>query len=207
MAMRACMNAYCGATSATQWKKGWQLGSGGFANLCDECGSAYEQLIFCDKFHLNESGWRECNSCGKRAHCGCIASKSSLELLDSGGVECLRCAKNSEASSEQQLADDLCATSPETDPVIVGYKLGILGFEFQNPNHGEKIFAVLVMADEITQRRKVLEDDFRSSRRLDGVEALLENPEQRSFHRTPGKYRSFSSCPSIKGVFGKLEMT
>ncbi|RWR90914.1 hypothetical protein CKAN_02004300 [Cinnamomum micranthum f. kanehirae] len=103
MAMRACMNAYCGTTSATQWKKGWQLGSGGFANLCDKCGSAYEQLIFCDKFHLNESGWRECNSCGKRAHCGCIASKSSLELLDSGGVECLRCAKNSEPSSVRSM--------------------------------------------------------------------------------------------------------
>lgn len=66
--------------------------------------------------------------------------------------------------------------------MIVGDILGILGFEFQNPNHGEKIFAVLVMANETTQRRKVLEDDFRSSRRSDGVEALQENPEQGSFH-------------------------
>eukprot|EP00268_Persea_americana_P065453 TRINITY_DN8740_c0_g2_i3.p1 TRINITY_DN8740_c0_g2~~TRINITY_DN8740_c0_g2_i3.p1 ORF type:complete len:898 (+),score=200.14 TRINITY_DN8740_c0_g2_i3:465-3158(+) len=65
MGTRTCMNASCGATSATEWKRGWELRSGGFANLCDKCGSAYEKLIFCDMFHLNESGWRECNSCGK----------------------------------------------------------------------------------------------------------------------------------------------
>lgn len=93
------MNASCGTTSAIEWKKGWGLRSGGFANLCDKCGSAYEQLIFCDTFHLKESGWRECNSCGKRLHCGCIASKSSFELLDSGGIECLNCVKKSEPSS------------------------------------------------------------------------------------------------------------
>ncbi|KAJ8647774.1 hypothetical protein MRB53_000797 [Persea americana] len=99
MGTRTCMNASCGATSATEWKRGWELRSGGFANLCDKCGSAYEKLIFCDMFHLNESGWRECNSCGKRLHCGCIASKSSLELLDSGGIECLNCVKNAKPSS------------------------------------------------------------------------------------------------------------
>ncbi|XP_058110636.1 B3 domain-containing protein Os07g0679700 isoform X2 [Magnolia sinica] len=99
MASRACMNAGCGATAAIEWKKGWGLRSGGFANLCDKCGSAYEQLVYCDMFHSKESGWRECNSCGKRLHCGCIASRSSLELLDSGGVECIGCVKNSDLSS------------------------------------------------------------------------------------------------------------
>ncbi|KAL5991309.1 B3 domain-containing protein [Asimina triloba] len=61
--------------------------------------SAYEQSVYCDTFHSKESGWRECKSCGKQLHCGCIASKSSLELLDSGGVECINCAKNAELSS------------------------------------------------------------------------------------------------------------
>lgn len=27
--------------------------------------SAYEQSIFCEVFHAEESGWRECNSCDK----------------------------------------------------------------------------------------------------------------------------------------------
>ncbi|KAF8402487.1 hypothetical protein HHK36_010572 [Tetracentron sinense] len=95
MASKICMNVSCGATSSIEWKKGWSLRSGGFANLCDKCGSAYEQYVFCETFHLKDSGWRECNSCGKPLHCGCIASKSTLELLDNGGVECISCAKTS----------------------------------------------------------------------------------------------------------------
>ncbi|OVA16677.1 B3 DNA binding domain [Macleaya cordata] len=86
------------ATSSIKWRKGWDLRCGGFANLCDKCGFAYEQLFFCDTFHLKESGWRECSSCGKRLHCGCIASKSLLELLDDGSVECISCMKSSHSS-------------------------------------------------------------------------------------------------------------
>ncbi|KAJ6696567.1 hypothetical protein OIU85_002963 [Salix viminalis] len=37
--------------------------------------SAYEDSLFCDTFHSEEPGWRECNICTKRLHCGCIASK------------------------------------------------------------------------------------------------------------------------------------
>ncbi|KAM5560672.1 B3 domain-containing transcription repressor VAL2 [Rosa sericea] len=92
----ACMNAYCGSSSSIEWKKGWALRSGRFANLCHKCGSAYEQSLFCDVFHSKESGWRECAQCGKRLHCGCIASRSLLDFLDGGGVKCKHCAKNSE---------------------------------------------------------------------------------------------------------------
>ncbi|XP_062094537.1 B3 domain-containing transcription repressor VAL2 [Humulus lupulus] len=91
----ACMNVSCGASTSIEWKKGWALRSGGYANLCDKCGSAYEQLVFCDVYHSTESGWRECISCGKRLHCGCIASRFLLELLDCGGVKCANCAKKS----------------------------------------------------------------------------------------------------------------
>lgn len=91
----ACMNASCGASTSIEWKKGWALRSGGYANLCDKCGSAYEQSIFCDLFHSADSGWRDCTLCGKRLHCGCVASRFLLELLDSGGVKCVTCAKNS----------------------------------------------------------------------------------------------------------------
>ncbi|CAK9169394.1 unnamed protein product [Ilex paraguariensis] len=63
--------------------------------ICIECGNAYEQLVFCDIFHSKDPGWRECTSCGKPLHCGCIASNSLLELLDSGGVNCISCTKSS----------------------------------------------------------------------------------------------------------------
>ncbi|MCL7039006.1 hypothetical protein MKW94_014581, partial [Papaver nudicaule] len=98
MGTSICMNVSCSANTSIHWKKGWKLRSGGFADLCDNCGSAYEQLIYCDTFHLKETGWRECASCRKRLHCGCIASKSFLELLDNGGVECISCVRSAQCS-------------------------------------------------------------------------------------------------------------
>ncbi|KAI3975466.1 hypothetical protein MKX01_004196 [Papaver californicum] len=88
-------------TTTFEWRKGWDLRSGGSAILCHNCGFAYEQSVYCDAFHAKESGWRECISCGKRLHCGCIASKSLLGLLDDGGVECISCTKNLKYSSTQ----------------------------------------------------------------------------------------------------------
>ncbi|WCJ27841.1 B3 domain-containing protein Os07g0679700 [Euphorbia peplus] len=95
MESKTCMNALCGASTSTHCRKGWPLRSGDFAHLCDNCGPAYEQSIFCDIFHSKDSGWRECAQCGKRLHCGCIASRFLLELLDGGGVNCINCAKSS----------------------------------------------------------------------------------------------------------------
>ncbi|KAL8517046.1 hypothetical protein ACS0TY_015324 [Phlomoides rotata] len=90
-----CMNGLCASSNSVEWKKGWPIRSGGFATLCDNCGTAYKELVFCEMFHSEETGWRECTSCGKRLHCGCIASSSLLELLDTGGVNCKGCSKNS----------------------------------------------------------------------------------------------------------------
>ncbi|KAI3966719.1 hypothetical protein MKW92_042174 [Papaver armeniacum] len=98
MGTNICMNVSCSSSTSIHWKKGWKLRSGGFADLCDNCGSAYEQLIYCDTFHLKETGWRECTSCRKRLHCGCIVSKSFLELLDNGGVECISCVRSAQFS-------------------------------------------------------------------------------------------------------------
>ncbi|KAF8058144.1 hypothetical protein N665_1250s0007 [Sinapis alba] len=93
---KVCMNAQCGSSSTSgEWKRGWPMRSGELASLCDKCGSAYEQSLFCQVFHAEESGWRECNSCDKRLHCGCIASRFMMELLDNGGVTCISCAKKS----------------------------------------------------------------------------------------------------------------
>ncbi|XP_004514737.1 B3 domain-containing transcription repressor VAL2 isoform X2 [Cicer arietinum] len=95
MESKCCMNMTCATSTSIRWRKGWLLRSGEFADLCDKCGAAYEQSAFCDMFHANDSGWRECTSCGKHLHCGCVASRSQLEILDTGGVSCITCASNS----------------------------------------------------------------------------------------------------------------
>ncbi|KAE8667466.1 B3 domain-containing transcription repressor VAL1 [Hibiscus syriacus] len=96
MESKICMNSYCGAAITHEWKKGWPLRSGGFAHLCYPCGSAYEDGVYCNTFHLEESGWRECRLCGNHLHCGCIASKYLLDFLDYGGVGCISCPKSSQ---------------------------------------------------------------------------------------------------------------
>ncbi|XAR58833.1 hypothetical protein NMG60_11014387 [Bertholletia excelsa] len=96
---KICMNEACQATATLEWKKGWSLKSGGFATLCHNCGTAYENLVYCETFHLEESGWRECRICGKRIHCGCIVSKYMHDYLDFGGVGCVSCATSLETHS------------------------------------------------------------------------------------------------------------
>ncbi|KAG8371578.1 hypothetical protein BUALT_Bualt13G0102500 [Buddleja alternifolia] len=103
MGSKNCMNEVCRATTSSEWKKGWGLKSGGFATLCYKCGSAYENSAFCEKFHSEESGWRECRICGKRIHCGCIASRYLHEYMDFGGVGCISCAKRLEIHTVQSM--------------------------------------------------------------------------------------------------------
>ncbi|CAH9138549.1 unnamed protein product [Cuscuta epithymum] len=93
MVSKFCMNEYCRSTTSFEWKQGWGLKSGGFAALCYNCGSAYEKVAFCETFHLDESGWRECRMCRKRIHCGCIMSKYLFEYMDFGGIGCLSCTR------------------------------------------------------------------------------------------------------------------
>ncbi|CAH9074866.1 unnamed protein product [Cuscuta europaea] len=93
MVSKLCMNEYCRSTTSFQWKEGWGLKSGGFAALCYKCGSAYEKVAFCETFHSDESGWRECRMCRKRIHCGCIMSKYLFEYMDFGGIGCLSCTR------------------------------------------------------------------------------------------------------------------
>ncbi|VFQ80109.1 unnamed protein product [Cuscuta campestris] len=93
MASKFCMNEHCRTTTSSEWKKGWGLKSGGFATLCYTCGSAFEKIAYCETFHLNESGWRECRMCRKPIHCGCIASQYLFEYMDFGGIGCLSCTR------------------------------------------------------------------------------------------------------------------
>ncbi|CAM8958372.1 unnamed protein product [Rhodiola kirilowii] len=93
MGTAICMNKSCRTSSSSDWKSGWPLRSGGFATLCFVCGSAFENLVYCETFHREESGWRECDSCKKPIHCGCASSKPFIEFLDLGGACCITCAK------------------------------------------------------------------------------------------------------------------
>ncbi|KAJ8630779.1 hypothetical protein MRB53_024102 [Persea americana] len=90
---KICFNQDCKEPKPDRWRTAWRLRTGDFAELCDRCASAYEEVRFCETFHSEASGWRNCESCGKRVHCGCIASMHAFTLLDMGGVECMTCAR------------------------------------------------------------------------------------------------------------------
>ncbi|XP_027111695.1 B3 domain-containing protein Os07g0563300 isoform X2 [Coffea arabica] len=91
---KVCFNSNCKETLERP-RKGWRRRTGEFADLCDRCASAYEDGKFCESFHLDASGWRCCESCGKQIHCGCIVSFHMFVLLDAGGIECITCARKS----------------------------------------------------------------------------------------------------------------
>ncbi|KAJ8751292.1 hypothetical protein K2173_016474 [Erythroxylum novogranatense] len=114
MSAKICMNSSCGASASTEWKKGWVLRSGGYADLCYTCGSAFENSVYCNMFHLEESGWRECSSCSKLLHCGCIASESLVELLDYGGIGCTSCTRSSRLSLNNGIASGLGSLKAST---------------------------------------------------------------------------------------------
>ncbi|KAE9594477.1 putative transcription factor & chromatin remodeling CW-Zn-B3/VAL family [Lupinus albus] len=97
-------DSYMNALCVHDWKKGWPLRSGGFAQLCTKCGfkeewkhgildplSAYEMSVFCDKFHHQKPGWVDCKFCNKPIHCGCVVSRSLFEYLDFDGIGCVSC--------------------------------------------------------------------------------------------------------------------
>ncbi|XP_022016863.1 B3 domain-containing transcription repressor VAL1 isoform X3 [Helianthus annuus] len=90
---KICMNGLCGAKTTPQWKRGWAMKAGGFATLCYSCGTVYEHVNYCERFHLNEPGWRECKFCEKPIHCGCVVSKYLHECLDLGGISCIKCIR------------------------------------------------------------------------------------------------------------------
>nr|XP_048331140.1 B3 domain-containing transcription repressor VAL1-like isoform X2 [Ziziphus jujuba var. spinosa] len=95
---------YC-KNETEKFQRGWPLRNGCFAALCERCGikgiiafltirsSAYEKGTFCDIFHLDTDGWRDCVTCGKNWHCGCIMSCNEYVTLDFGGISCTRCFK------------------------------------------------------------------------------------------------------------------
>ncbi|XP_042378408.1 B3 domain-containing protein Os07g0563300-like [Zingiber officinale] len=109
-AAKICFNTQCKESIADHIaprRRGWRLRSGEIAELCDRCSSSFEQGTFCETFHSNDSGWRNCETCGKRVHCGCIASAQSYGFLDAGGIECIPCPRKSLATAPNQISSSL----------------------------------------------------------------------------------------------------
>lgn len=83
----------CQDSTSICFRDGWRLRNGECAQLCNRCAFVYEEGRFCETFHLNDDGWRDCESCGKLVHCGCVVSFNQYFLLDFGGVICRECSK------------------------------------------------------------------------------------------------------------------
>ncbi|KAL2508214.1 B3 domain-containing transcription repressor VAL1 [Forsythia ovata] len=142
MGSKICMNEVCRATTSSEWKKGWVLKSGGFAMLCYNCGLAYENSVYCETFHPDESGWRQCTICGKRIHCGCIASRYLHEYMDFGGIGCINCVKSSEIHSMRSMQiDDIPNATFVTNgtgavhPMVVENRMDDDNFSFESLLH------------------------------------------------------------------------
>ncbi|XP_042472786.1 B3 domain-containing protein Os07g0563300-like isoform X2 [Zingiber officinale] len=106
-AAKICFNSQCKETVSdhpSRRNKGWCLRSGEIAELCSRCSCAFEQGTFCETFHSGVTGWRNCETCGKRLHCGCIVSAQTYVYLDAGGVECLACANKSVVKGPNQIS-------------------------------------------------------------------------------------------------------
>ncbi|KAL6856119.1 hypothetical protein ACP4OV_018921 [Aristida adscensionis] len=93
-----CWNSYCKDPDPNSFgRRGWKVRSGPpynmYADLCGRCYAQFEQGTYCETFHSEEAGWRECETCSRKVHCGCIVSVHKYQLRDAGGVECSVCCR------------------------------------------------------------------------------------------------------------------
>ncbi|KAJ0792312.1 putative transcription factor & chromatin remodeling CW-Zn-B3/VAL family [Helianthus annuus] len=85
-----------------------------FCIIFVECRTEYDRVRYCERFHLNEPGWRECKYCEKPVHCGCVVSKYLHECLDSGGISCINCIR------AQSLKQVLCPLPQKISCIQMG---------------------------------------------------------------------------------------
>lgn len=111
---KICFNSHCKEALTDQpRRKAWRLRSGESAELCERCCSSFDQGNFCETFHSDAAGWRKCESCGKRIHCGCIVSIPTYMLLDVGGVECMTCVRKAYSAVPNQVWSPSVALSSQ----------------------------------------------------------------------------------------------
>lgn len=141
MAANACF--FCKA-ECDQFVNGWKLKDGSLAELCKKCGFAYVNGTFCETFHVEVEGWRDCAVCGKPLHCGCIMSCHKYAPLDLGGVGCAKClleVDQSIASGQmtrmlkELVAKDKTVSSDVTEKIVESLSPGSL--QATAPQFGE----------------------------------------------------------------------
>ncbi|KAK1430982.1 hypothetical protein QVD17_14143 [Tagetes erecta] len=82
--MNICNYCY---SSSEHLINAWRSNSG-YAQLCSSCYSIYEEGLFCETFHSDEDGWRDCKSCRKVFFPRVSRGKSiALQVLDTDGTE------------------------------------------------------------------------------------------------------------------------
>ncbi|XP_021726023.1 uncharacterized protein LOC110693198 isoform X2 [Chenopodium quinoa] len=82
--------SFCHQFTSTP-REGWRLRNFTYTKLCGPCFFAYSDGSFCQKHHRHEDGWRQCDVCERRVHCGCIMSLHLFETNDTRGVTCKKC--------------------------------------------------------------------------------------------------------------------
>ncbi|EYU36907.1 hypothetical protein MIMGU_mgv1a001615mg [Erythranthe guttata] len=206
MGSKNCMNQLCRATTSSEWKKGWILKSGGFATLCYNCGSAYENSVFCETFHSDESGWRECRICGKLVHCGCIASKYLHEYMDFGGISCSSCSKRLEIHTPPSIQVRKIFTKSSYTVSVCVCVFIFLDFFFLQSRGDIPSSAFIPKSGGIRDARPIViekrieEDRFSTERLLQLTKAIAVNefsPE--SSKRAP------NPSPHSSSVFAKID--
>ncbi|XP_022717028.1 B3 domain-containing protein Os07g0679700-like [Durio zibethinus] len=145
---------------------GWQLRNGGFAMLCHRCGSAYKDGTFCDTFHPEASGWRDCASCKKAPH---------------------RCSPTFWSPEVMQHAKDVPG-GPSIDPkrVITGINLGVDPIPSPDSvvcNASPNKVATLTTPGAVLQAQSPLVEI--------GEESSVNSPDEinTSHHKSGGKHR------------------
>ena len=91
------------------------------------------------------------------------------------------------------------ATIADYDRAIVGVTEGDSCIKSPNHNVGKDFTSPLKTGPAAMRKRKIVEDSYRNARDYSSMENL------RSFRCTPLRQQKLSSCPSIKGIFGKLK--
>ncbi|KAK6145207.1 hypothetical protein DH2020_022027 [Rehmannia glutinosa] len=176
MGSKNCMNELCRATTSSEWKKARR-------NRL-----AYENSVFCESFHSEESGWRACRICGKMVHCGCIASRRLHEYMDFGGVACISCAKRLEIRSMQAIqipGDKPNSTfvsrngNHDAQPIVVENRIDDDKFSTER-------LLQLTQAIEVNDVTSALEQ-------LKREESVLKNPESGKHLATPSLQCSSSA--------------
>ncbi|KAL6499895.1 hypothetical protein OROGR_027805 [Orobanche gracilis] len=202
MGSRSCMNEVCRATTPSDWKKGWSLKSGGFASLCYNCGSAYENSIFCETFHSEDPGWRACRVCGKMVHCGCIASRHLHEYMDFGGVACVSCAKRLEIHSMQaiQIPSDFRNGTFTTKSIINDSQPIVV----ENKINDDKFSSEMLL--QLTKSTRV-SDITSAFEQLKRDECMLITPESGKHLSNPSLLSVFVKPDNVRPKAGAKDMS